>query len=84
MKMTRVEVGFWVSSWLSYLELVGVLKRTVELGPARGELKSNSSGGWLCHGSAVAHEDKYGQRGRKLGWSCLCLNRHRLGQLKTS
>ena len=47
-----------MSSWLSSLELVGVLRRTVELGPARGELKGGGSGERRPgHGSAAAHEE---------------------------
>ena len=67
-KMTGVGVGFWVCSWLSCLELMCVLRCTVELGLVHGELKSNSSGGrQLNRGLAAPHEDGYSQLSRELG-----------------
>ena len=68
MKITGAEMGFWVCSWLSCLKLIRVLRGTVELGPAQGELESNSSSGrWLSRDLAVAHEGGYKQLSHELG-----------------
>ena len=68
MKMIGAEMGFWVCSWLSCLKLICVLKCIVELGPAQGELKSNSSGErQLNRGLAAPHEDGYSQLSHELG-----------------
>ena len=68
MKMTGAEMGFWTCSRLSRLKLIRVLRGAVELGPAQGELKSNSSGGrHLNRGLAAPHEDGYSQLSRELG-----------------
>ena len=73
-----------MSLWLSSLELVGGLRRTVELGPARGELRCISSGGWWpSRGSTGVHEDRCGELGREFGWTCSSCCKHRLSQLST-
>ena len=68
MKMIGAEMGFWSCSRLSRLKLIRVLRGAVELGPAQGELKSNSLGGrQLNRGLAAPHEDGYSQLSRELG-----------------
>ena len=68
MKMTRTEMGFWTCSRLSRLKLIRVLRGAVELGPAQGELKSNSLGRrQLNRGLAAPHENGYSQLSHELG-----------------
>ena len=76
----------WVFSELvvGYPEMLGVLRRTLELSPARGELKGGGLGEWrLGLGSTAAHEVQRSELGRELGWSCSHLHRRGSTQLRT-
>ena len=60
MKMTGTEMSFWVCWRLNCLKLIRVLRGAMELGPAQGEFKSDSSNGQrLSRDLVVAHEVGY-------------------------